>query len=238
MTNFNEQNQALSNCERKDDLVSFLYDELTAPARAQFERHLPDCDSCRDEARAFGRIRDELSTWQVGFAPRTEVVLPRRKMDVLRELIGLFPVWVRGAALAGTAAALVLMALAATDARINFKSGEIAFGRKAPGNSSGIMPRPASTADIEKIVQNAVAKERASWQADYQAQTASLKQELHVYYQTQLAAAASVQEAKFKATQAALKAEIRKANQQHRQGSSIRSFFATNDAPDPLGDTR
>lgn len=238
MTNFNEQNQVLGNCERKDDLVSFLYGELTAPARAQFERHLQDCDSCRDEARALGRVRDELSTWQVGFTPRTEVVLPRRKMDVLRELIGLFPVWVRAAALAGAAAALVLMTLAATSARINFKSGEIAFGQKAAGNSSGITPHAASTADIETIVQNAVAKERARWQADYQAQTASLKQELHAHYQTQLAAAAIAQEAKFKTTQSALKAEIRKANQQNRQGSSLRSFFATNDAPDPLGDTR
>lgn len=237
MTNFNEQTQALSNCERKDDLVSFLYDELTTPARVQFERHLQDCDSCRDEARAFGRVRDELSTWQVGFAPRTEVVLPRRKMDVWRELIGLFPVWVRAAALAGAAAALMLMTLAATAARINFKSGEIAFGQQAAGNSSGITLRAASTADIETIVQNAVAKEHARWQADYQAQTARLKQEMHAHYQAQLAAAIA-QEAKFKTTQAALKAEIRKANQQHRQGPSIRSFFATNDVPDPLGDTR
>lgn len=238
MKNLNEQTQALANCERKDDLVSFLYDELSAPEQAQFERHMNDCDSCRDEWRAFGRVRDELRTWQVGFAPRTEVVLPRRKTDVLRELTGLFPVWVRGAALAGAAAALVLMALAATDARINFKSGELAFGQKPAVNPSVTTTRAISNTEIEMMVQNAVAKERARLQADYQAQAASLKQELTADYQARLAAAAVAQEARFKATQAALQAAIRKANQQNRQGSSIRSFFAANDNPDPLGDTR
>jgi hypothetical protein len=236
MKNFNEQ--PLANCERKDDLVSFLYDELPAPERAQFEGHLNDCASCRDESRAFGRVREELSTWQVGFAPRTEVVLPRRKMDVLRELISLFPVWVRGAAVASAAAALVLMALALTDARINFKQGEIAFGQKAASSPSITTSTAASTAEIETMVQNAVAKERARLQADFQAQAASLKQELNVDYQAQLAAATAAQEARFKATQAALKAEIRKANQQNQQGASIRSFFAANDNADPLGDTR
>lgn len=235
MMNLNEQNLALASCERKEELVSFLYDEMAAPERATFERHMNDCVSCRDESRAFGRVRDELSTWQVGFAPRTEVVLPRRKMDVLRELISLFPVWVRGAALAGAAAALVLMVLAATDARINVKSGELAFGQPTENAPTVTKPGAPSTTEIEALVQNAVAKARAQLQADYQAQAASLKQELNAGYQAQLAAATAAQEAKFKAAQAALKAEIRKSNQ---QGSSIRSFFATNDAPDPLGDVR
>lgn len=235
MMNLSDKNQALSNCDRKEELVSFLYDEMAASERAMFERHLNDCDSCRDDWRALGRVRDELSTWQVGFAPRTEVVLPRRKMDVLRELIGLFPVWVRGAALAGAAAALVLLVLAATDVRINVRSGEIAFGQPAVAQAPVTATSTASTAEIEALVQNAVAQERARWQADYQTQVANLKQELNASYQAQLAAATTAQEAKLKAAQAALKAEIKRSNQ---QGTSIRSFFATNDAPDPLGDVR
>lgn len=234
MMNLNEQNKA-GNCERKDELVSFLYEETAASERAAFERHVNDCDSCRDELRAFGRVRAELSTWQVGFAPRTEVVLPRRKMDVLRELFSLFPVWVRGAALAGAAAALVLMVLSATNARINVKSGEIAFGQQQVVQPVGTTPGAPAKAEIEALVQNAVAKERAQLQADYQTQLANLKQQLNAEYQAQLAAANAAQHAKLQATQAALKSEIRKANQ---QGSSIRAFFAANDSPDPWSDGR
>ena len=36
----------------KDDLVSYLYDDLEAPARAAFERHLRTCADCHDELAA------------------------------------------------------------------------------------------------------------------------------------------------------------------------------------------
>src|SRR5262245_17805117 len=96
---------SLNDCGRKDDLVAYLYDEVGAAERVSFERHLGDCDACRHELTAFERVRDDLSAWQVGLAPRAEVVLRRSRFDVFRELIGMFPVWVRGAALAGAAAA-------------------------------------------------------------------------------------------------------------------------------------
>src|SRR5689334_386848 len=99
-------NPANSECHRKDDLVTYLYDEATPAERASFERHLNECAPCSEELNAFGRVRDELATWQVGFAPRTELVLPRGRMEVLREFVTLFPVWARSLGAVGMAAAV------------------------------------------------------------------------------------------------------------------------------------
>src|SRR5438067_772399 len=47
----------------KDDLVSYLYDDLDAAARAGFDRHLRDCADCRDELKAMRGVRADLLTW-------------------------------------------------------------------------------------------------------------------------------------------------------------------------------
>ena len=47
----------------KDDLVSYLYDDLGAPARAVFEQHLRGCAECRDELTALRGVRTDLLTW-------------------------------------------------------------------------------------------------------------------------------------------------------------------------------
>src|SRR4029453_19669698 len=47
----------------KDDLVSYLYDDLDGPARGAFERHLHACAECRDELQAMRGVRADLLTW-------------------------------------------------------------------------------------------------------------------------------------------------------------------------------
>jgi hypothetical protein len=47
----------------KDDLVSYLYDDLSGPARAAFEQHLRACADCRDELTAMRAVRADLLTW-------------------------------------------------------------------------------------------------------------------------------------------------------------------------------
>lgn len=47
----------------KDDLVSYLYDDLDGPARGAFERHLRDCVECRDELKAMRAVRADMLTW-------------------------------------------------------------------------------------------------------------------------------------------------------------------------------
>ncbi len=207
----NNKNQTQFGCDRKEDLVAYLYGEATAAERSSFELHLNECLECGGELKAFGRVRDDLSTWQVGFAPRTELVLPRGKMQVLRELIGLFPVWARGLALAGATAAIVLMAMSLYNLN----------GVPAHPMASGL-----SEQQVQTIVSKAVADERSKMQQQYQADLASFKTQLAAEHQSQLQMISTENQNKLEAVKAGLKAEIKKSNQQN---SSLRSFFAVED---------
>ncbi len=215
----NNTNRNQFACDRKEDLVTYLYGEATAAERVSFERHLNECDDCVAELKAFGSVRDDLNTWQVGFAPRTEFVPPKTRLDVVRELIGMFPVWARGLAMTGVAAAVVLMLL----------SG---FGTRAGvTNSAGL-----SEQQVQEIVSKAVADERAKIQQQYQAELASFKTQLFAEHQAQLQLATAEHQAKLETVKAGLRAEIKKANQQN---GSLRSFFAIEDDRSyPWGDSR
>jgi anti-sigma factor RsiW len=225
MMNFEMKNNEPRDCGRKEDLVAYLYDEVGATERVSFERHLDDCDSCRGELMAFGRVRDDLSSWQVGFAPRTEIALPKRKLDVLRELITLFPLWARGAALAAAAAALLLLALSFAGTRISLKGIQ----------GAGALQVSMTPDEIETLVKKAVAEEREKVRDEYHSQMASLTEQLKAEHEAQLQALSAANQAKLEAVKTDLKAEIKKSN---RQNASIRSFFALDDFQDPVGDGR
>jgi hypothetical protein len=234
MMNDKDRFNPTNNCGRKDDLMVYLYGEANSTDRASFERHLEDCDSCRNELTAFGRVRDELGAWQVGLAPRTEIVLQRSRLDVLRELVGMFPIWVRSVALTGMAAAILLIGLSIVGASISVKGGDVAisFGGKQNVETGN---RAVSSEEIEKIVQNAVARERSRIEQEYSAQLANLKDQLNAEHQAKLQAANAEYQAQLNAVKAGLKREIQRTN---RQNSSIRSFFALGEDGDPWGDVR
>lgn len=212
----NKQNYG---CDRKEELIAYLYGEATAAEKTSFEQHLTQCAECGDELKAFGRVRDDLSAWQVGFAPRTELVLQRGKIEVLRELIGLFPIWARGLVMAGAAAAIILVAVSAS----NLKGSTPAAG--------GL-----SEQQVQAMVSKAVADERAKLQQQNQAEFASFKSQLATEYQAQLQMVSADHQHKLEAVKASLKSEMKKANQQN---GSLRSFFAVEDDRSyPWGDSR
>ncbi len=206
-------------CGRNDDLLDYLYGESNAAARAAFDRHLDQCSSCHAELQAFNHVRDDLSTWQVGFAPRTEVVLPRRRLELLRELISSFPAWVRGAALAGAAAAMALIALSLANTSINFKGGDLAIQFGAP---KGVTSLPQSSEEIEKLVQAVVARHQEKMQEEFRAQLAGLKDQLTAEHKAQLQAVSAQQQVKIQAVRAGLRSEIARVERLNR---NIRPFF-------------
>ncbi len=100
----------------KNDLVSYLYDDLSGPARAAFEQHLRACADCRDELTAMRGVRADLLTWsppEPDFAFRL-VAEPRvaEAARLLRPAVPSWRAWFRPAAGFAAAAVLVLAAAA------------------------------------------------------------------------------------------------------------------------------
>jgi hypothetical protein len=225
-----------NSCGRKEDLVTYLYGEAPATERASFESHLDYCDACRNELTAFGRVRRDLGAWQLGQIARPEIVLRRSRLDLLRELVGMFPVWVRGAALIGAAAAILLVSLSIAGTRISLKDGDFAvsFGRTGNGAAPA---QTASSEEISRMVQNAVAQEREKMEGLYNARLASFKDQLDAYHQAELRAARAEQQSQLRAARAALQQEMRRFNRQNTL-AGIRAFFSRDDSSDSWGDGR
>jgi Putative zinc-finger len=213
----NNNNQA--GCGRKEDLVTYLYDEANAEERVSFERHLADCSSCLSELNSFVRVRDDLGAWEVGFIPRTELALPKSRKDSLREWLNLFPLWARGVALASASLALLIFALSFAGAGIS------------PIGKRGTFDSAMNSEQVETLVKEAVARERERMQQDFRAQMADYREQLKTEHELQLNALYVRQAAKLEA----VKTELKRFNQQN---TSIRSFFAMDELDDPLGDNQ
>jgi hypothetical protein len=225
-----------NSCERKEDLVTYLYGEAPATERASFESHLDYCDACRDELTAFGRVRRDLGAWQLGQVAGPEIVLRRSRLDLLRELVGMFPVWVRGAAFIGAAAAVLLVSLSIAGTKVSLKDGEVAVSFGRTGN--GAQPaQTVSSEEVSRMVQNAVAEEREKMEGLYSARLASFKDQLDADHQAELRAARAEQQAQLKVVQAAVQQEMRRFNRQNTS-AGIRAFFAGDDSSDKWGDGR
>src|SRR5262245_13315231 len=107
-------------CNHKDDLVSYLYDDLDGAAGLAFERHLRDCAECRGELAAMRAVRADLLTWsppEPDFAFRI-VSEPK----VLRPAIPSWRGWFTPAA-GFAAAAVLVLAAAAGLARVEVHNG-------------------------------------------------------------------------------------------------------------------
>jgi putative zinc finger protein len=227
---------SLSDCGRKEDLVTYLYGEAPLTERASFESHLDYCDGCRNELTAFGRVRSDLGAWQLGHVVRPEIVLRRSRLDLLREWVEMFPVWARGVAFIGAAAAVLLVSLSIAGARISLKDGDfaISFGRTA---NVSPLAQAVSSEEVGRMVQNAVAEERRKMEEGYGARLASFKDQLEADHQAELRAARAEQQADLRAARAALQQEMRRFNRQNTS-AGIRAFFARDDSTDPWGDGR
>lgn len=107
-------------CERNDDLVGFLYGELSELETRKFERHLHECAACKAELNAFGEIRQSLVDWRnesLGLAALPAVSVAtlapahpaKSALAAVREFFTLSPLWMKGA----TAFAAVLFCVCA-----------------------------------------------------------------------------------------------------------------------------
>jgi hypothetical protein len=110
----------------KEQLVSYLYDDLPDAERAGFDRHLRDCENCRVELNALRGVRADLISWsppqpQFGFR-----VVQEPKVLPMRPPAASWRAWWTPAAGLAAAAVLVLAAASAI-ARIEVRSGPDGF---------------------------------------------------------------------------------------------------------------
>jgi hypothetical protein len=96
------------NCGRENDLVGFLYGELTTGEAQSFQRHLRDCASCNAELMAFRDVRESVVTWRneslgIVSAPATNpapaFIVPQKvsALAAVRAFFNLAPLWMKGA---------------------------------------------------------------------------------------------------------------------------------------------
>lgn len=97
-------------CERADDLIAFLYGELSEIESRRFERHLRECAACEAELGSFGQIRESIIAWRdeslgaAQFPALASIAIPARvprkpsALAALREFLNLSPLWLKGAA--------------------------------------------------------------------------------------------------------------------------------------------
>src|ERR1044072_4157662 len=82
-------------CERAADLTAFIYDEVDEHEAQDFQLHLRECSSCREEAASFGVVRESIATWRdealAGFVSTTVTTTTNRKsaLAALRQFFDL-----------------------------------------------------------------------------------------------------------------------------------------------------
>jgi hypothetical protein len=109
------------NCDMREALVSYLYNEATAEETRRVEDHLVSCNACKQELTAFERVRDHLQLWQLDDMPIVRVVTepPRARrsaLDALKEMIAAMPLW--GKAIGAVAAGLLVLAVMGTSVSV------------------------------------------------------------------------------------------------------------------------
>jgi hypothetical protein len=169
-----------------EQLVSYLYDDLSAEDAAAFERHLRGCAACREELAGFRGLRSTLSTW----APPQ----PDLAFEVVDTRGPAFPHahppavahtswrawWTPAAGLA--AAAVLVLAAASALAHVEIRSGADGFSIRTGWNTtatanaaaqpSAIIASPSTSGDVD------LAKFEASF-ADVQRRLRELEAESH-----------------------------------------------------------
>ncbi|MDQ3474727.1 MAG: zf-HC2 domain-containing protein [Acidobacteriota bacterium] len=117
-------------CERNDDLVAFLYQELDEREGRAFEQHLGNCASCSQELNSFSEIRKGVIAWReqslgiirhrpslaFGFAEKPSALV------AIRQFFALSPLWLKGS----VAFASVLLFAAVAFMVVSFKVKPVA----------------------------------------------------------------------------------------------------------------
>jgi len=112
------------NCNMREALVSYLYDEATVEEKRNVEGHIAECEACKLELASFNRVRDQLQQWQFDDLPvlRIETAAQPTKsqrsfIEIVRELFSIMPLWAKG--LGAVATAMLVLAVMGTEINVS-----------------------------------------------------------------------------------------------------------------------
>jgi anti-sigma factor RsiW len=110
-------------CERASDLIAFLYNEADESERRDFQLHLNECSTCREEVASFGAVRESITAWRdealAGFVSKPVVTTRKSALAALRQFFDLSPLWLKGATAFAVIAFCVLAAMVFVKLRSN-----------------------------------------------------------------------------------------------------------------------
>jgi anti-sigma factor RsiW len=135
----------------KEQLVGYLYDELSAAERATFEAHLAICPECRTEVVGLQQTRQHLTTWA---PPQPEInfhiVRGPRPVPAKPRVFGFVPEWAMAAA-----ASLLVLAGAAAIANLELRYGPegvvVRTGWTAPASPATAVPAGPAAAQAVPV---------------------------------------------------------------------------------------
>src|SRR6185503_9070702 len=140
-------------CERAADLIAFIYNEADDREAQDFQLHLRDCSSCREEAASFGVVRESIVTWRdealAGFVSTPVKTHRKSALAALRQFFDLSPLWLKGA----TAFALLVFCLLVGIVVFRNRERQVEITNKNP---DAIYTKD----DVNRIVNEALAKQQ------------------------------------------------------------------------------
>jgi len=147
-----------TNCDMREALVSYLYNEATPTESGLVEQHLRECATCKEEFHSFERVRGMLQQWQIDDLPVVRVVTERPSgerslLSVLKELFSVTPIWAK--ALGAVAAVLVVLSIIGTDITVG-RSGVSLHAdllRRDRNSQAANLPSvtPSNVPDLERV---------------------------------------------------------------------------------------
>jgi anti-sigma factor RsiW len=94
-------------CGRENDLVAFLYGELSDLEKESFESHVHACRLCQAQTRELGAIRKSVTDWRNESLGRVSITVPETfsltnqskgsALAALHAFFDLSPLWMKGA---------------------------------------------------------------------------------------------------------------------------------------------
>ncbi|HEU4835749.1 MAG TPA: zf-HC2 domain-containing protein [Pyrinomonadaceae bacterium] len=142
-------------CERAPDLIAYLYGEADEREARDFQLHLQQCRSCREEMASFGVVRESITAYRdealAGFVSTPVAAQPKTKsaLAALRQFFDLSPLWLKGA----TALAAVTFCVLAGLALFRNNNNHV--------TSTNVNPNAVYTADdVNRIVKEALANQQ------------------------------------------------------------------------------